>query len=455
MKTHLQHRQLSCIAGLVAAFILNEAKAVNIFPIATNSESEFAFGTAFDGSNYLVAIQVGSFTNGSITAQRVSQSGTNVGSRILTGDSGFMPLLAFDGTNYLMVWSGSATNPGFRGRFVSKSGTLGNSVTIDTVTPRAASIAYGGGKYLTCWSGGGTLMGRLVTPAGTNFAPSFPISGTVDQTRNSAVAFDGNNFFVAFNGSGNLLTNIYGRFVSTNGDLVVVPDNRLIDGSTDPSDNPLAATFDGTNYLVAFNDEVGGLGGAFHVFGRLVTTSGIVLTNRIPLANGPGAQHFPALAFDGSSHLLAWMDGVTMTNLNLIFRFFNRAGEPLGPEFSPFMSQGTNLAALGGPFFGGTKYLLVGMLGNFSNGLNATNADVYGAFIPGPPRLDVAGPLAGAHFPLLLTGTTGFSYVIQMTTNVALPNWTALVTNSPTNGTFSFTDSQATNASRFYRAMTQ
>jgi hypothetical protein len=42
-----------------------------------------------------------------------------------------------------------------------------------------------------------------------------------------------------------------------------------------------------------------------------------------------------------------------------------------------------------------------------------------------------------------------------MAANLAAPNWTALVTNSPANGTFPFTDPSATNRSRFYRAVKQ
>jgi hypothetical protein len=45
--------------------------------------------------------------------------------------------------------------------------------------------------------------------------------------------------------------------------------------------------------------------------------------------------------------------------------------------------------------------------------------------------------------------------VIEMATNLVATNWTALATNSPTNGTFNFTDTQATNGSRFYRAVKQ
>ena len=47
------------------------------------------------------------------------------------------------------------------------------------------------------------------------------------------------------------------------------------------------------------------------------------------------------------------------------------------------------------------------------------------------------------------------NYAIQTSTNLSSSNWTAIVTNSPTNGTLSFTDTSATNKSRFYRAVEQ
>ena len=142
-------------------------------------------------------------------------------------------------------------------------------------------------------------------------------------------------------------------------------------------------------------------------------------------------------------------------------RFFDRTGQALGSEFSPFTAQGTNQPVLGVPLFDGTRFLIVGTLGNNAlgnNGFNFSSGDVYGTFIPkstAAPRLSVASPFANGQFSLLLTGTPGINYAIQTSSNLALTNWTALVTNSPTNGTFSFTDIHATNASRFYRALKQ
>ena len=47
----------------------------------------------------------------------------------------------------------------------------------------------------------------------------------------------------------------------------------VVNASPAPSDNPKSVTFDGTNYLVVWNDEVGGKGTeTWDCFGQLVST---------------------------------------------------------------------------------------------------------------------------------------------------------------------------------------
>jgi hypothetical protein len=98
------------------------------------------------------------------------------------------------------------------------------------------------------------------------------------------------------------------------------------------------------------------------------------------------------------------------------------------------------------------------VLENLTPELNLTSGDVYGTFLSGStaaPRLDIAGPLVGGQFPLLLTGTPGIRYAIEMKTNFGLAGWTVLVTNSLDTGMYSFIDVHATNTGRFYRAVKQ
>jgi hypothetical protein len=158
---------------------------------------------------------------------------------------------------------------------------------------------------------------------------------------------------------------------------------------------------------------------------------------------------------------MAWSCIPSQTNRDIHFCFLDRSATIIGPEFSLFPSQGTNapLYAFNGLAFAGASYAIAATLGVPGIGKTAPiNGEVFGASIPAStarPRLQPTGPRAGTQFPLLLTGTPGINYAIQFSTNLALSNWTAVVTNSPTNGTFSFTDTQATNKSRFYRAVKQ
>ena len=180
------------------------------------------------------------------------------------------------------------------------------------------------------------------------------------------------------------------------------------------------------------------------------------------MVTDPGSQNFASLSFDGANYLLAWGDtpsGATLsgTDSNIRFQFLNRSASAIGPKFNLFAPQGTNLPAFGAVLFGGNKIAAVAL----ASPIVGTNGDlqgfasgaVYGAFIPAsatPPTLAATSALAGTQFSLRLTGTPGINYAIQEATSLASPNWTALAIDSPTNGTFSFTDTSATNKSRFY-----
>lgn len=52
-------------------------------------------------------------------------------------------------------------------------------------------------------------------------------------------------------------------------------------------------------------------------------------------------------------------------------------------------------------------------------------------------------------------GTPGINYAVQASGGLSPANWTGIVTNSPTNGTFTYTDTSASTQTRFYRAVKQ
>ena len=207
------------------------------------------------------------------------------------------------------------------------------------------------------------------------------------------------------------------------------------------------------------------------LFARFVNTFGGVDPNRVTISSASDAQRFPSLAFDGANYLVAWNDGLSLTNLgntnvNIKARFFNSSGAPAGSEINLFTPLAGKIPISAELLFDGNKFFaaagLAQVLTNGTGGFNGfTNGTIYGTTIPpssARPRLDFLPPFSGGQFKLRISGTPGINYIIQAAVNNLSPTstWTPLATNSmPANGTFDFTDVNATNSSRFYRAIKQ
>ncbi len=443
------------------------------FPIATNPILvEFSAGIAFGGTNYLIAMTAG--TN--VTVQLVSSKGELYGPPVNVGtNAGFPPDVAVVSgqTNYLVAWSdySVATGVSMFGQFVTRGGDKFGPCFSLLGTQGShgfqalSKVASDGTNFLAVWQDTTSkgLYGQLVTAAGELPQPEFLIGSQQKGHNNNTVAFGKTNYLVVWQ-SGPGPFDTFGCLVSLTGSNGTP---FQISQTTSESYNPLAIAFDGTNYLVVWNRDIGPGGPSapiWDLYGRPVSQSGTFPSNELTLVNDPGNQWIPAVAFDGSNYLLAWTDmSSSITNTMIRFRFFDPAGSPVGQGFAPYTDQGTNapLFAFNGLVFGGSQFASAATLGALEvdangNFVGLLSGDVYGAFLPAssaPPRLAVTGPRVGTQFPLLLTGTPGMSYAITAGMALAATNWTALVTNSPTIGTFSFIDNAATNATRFYRAV--
>jgi len=64
--------------------------------------------------------------------------------------------------------------------------------------------------------------------------------------------------------------------------------------------------------------------------------------------------------------------------------------------------------------------------------------------------LSVAAARSG-QFTLQFNGLDGQSYIVEMSTNLADGNWTPVYTNTQSGGVFIYTDTNMTDAARFYR----
>ncbi len=381
------------------------------FPIATGSiQGQQSFGRpAFDGTNYLVGIQGDVLDRHNATAQLVSPSGTLVGPLISTDHTGGAPGVGFDGTNYLLAWTDDATDPQNQvyGELVSPSGSpVGAPFRIG---PESGGQEFSGGgfdgtNYLVIWQCSNDngpcpgIYGQLVSPAGSLIGSVITISAT--GRRDPRVAFDGSNYLVVWFGAGVNGGAVVGRFVSPAG--VPSASEIIINASPAPSDSAGAVVFDGTNYLVAWNDEIGGTGThQWNIFGQQLTPAGDLSGSVIPIATGPRAQVRPYAAFDGSNYLVTWTDLHNDTNNDFVCDagegtcadvygiYLSTSGTPVGSAF-PIIATAGNQAFSPVAFAGGKYFVVWNSDVTRSPNGELIGGDVYGRFIA-PPSLACAG----------------------------------------------------------------
>ena len=355
------------------------------FPIATTTGGELAVSAAFDGTNYLVAIKGDASAYDNVTAQLVSQTGSLVGPRISIGSTVDMnPLVAFDGTNYLLLWDDYEFN--LNGQFINTSGNLvgGHFVISPENEPwlDVGGIVFGGGKYLIVYDEGPTeddpniVYCRLVDPSGSVSGEIRVSTGYGKVHANHQAAFDGTNFLIVWTDDSND-SEVKGRLISPTGTLGT---EFSINASTPPSDNPIAVAFDGTNYLVVWDDEVGGKdSGVWDLFGQLIDKSGNQVGSVISISEATGHQICPIIAFDGTNYLVSWTDMREETNWDIYGQCVSKAGAPVGSEFVINNDAGSQLGGVGG-FAGGKYFGLVNNITGFSEN-DILGTDVYGVFV--------------------------------------------------------------------------
>lgn len=429
MKTYIKN--LFIAFGLAVVFFFSQAKATTFFPIVTNDTAATGVNVACAGTNYLVGIQgdyAGLGIGYYITAQLFGPAGTPVGARInpVPGHTGGNSVVASSGTNFLMMWPddylgrNGINYSSISAQLISPSGSLiGGMIAITAnsqqKTSSLESVAYGGGKYLVTWDdhrngANWAVYGQLVSSAGAlvggNFLISAPVNG--QDEKSASVAFDGTNFLVVWqfaNAASHYVT--YGVFISPSG---VMGTPFAIGQTVAVASNFAYVVFNGTNYLVVYNS---GLENYKPIYGRFVTPSGTFPGNEFVIVTN-GNPRVPALAFDGANYLLCWNTNLgnsnfVVTNTDVQFQFLNDSGQPMGPQFTPFSAQGSEVPFVADVIYDGKRFVSVATLS--AGGFTPTNnAGIYGAFIPAstaPPQFGPGASYGNQQFSLTLTRHAG------------------------------------------------
>ncbi len=342
---------------------------------------------AFNGTNYLV-VWHDDRSGMDIFGARVNQSGIlldsfNIPISTATNWQKY-PSVAFDGVNYLVVWEDRRNDlySDIYGARVSPTGIVldPNGIPISTAANKQGnpSVAFDGTNYLVVWmdlrSGYEYIIyGARVNPSGTVLDPNgFAISTDAYSQGPPSIAFDGINYLVVWQDMRNNIDtfNIYGSRVNQSG-TVLDPNGIAISTATNHQLIP-SVVFNGTDYFVVWED----LRSSYEsdIYGARVSPAGIVLdTNGIPISTAINDQRSPSVSFDGTNYFMVWEDGRDdPRNSNIYGSRVNQSGTVLDPNGIAIISA-TNQQRSPSLTFDGINYLVV--WGDRRNGLN--ESDIY------------------------------------------------------------------------------
>lgn len=311
---------------------------------------------AYDGSNHLFAwAKTDNANNTNIVAVRVNDDGVPLDVNeffVSSGSSNFSPAAASDGSNYLVVWNKfDLSGPGgheIYGARIAPDGTNLGEFPIFTSPGEQVfpDVAFDGTNYLVVWrdtrTGSGPtedtdVYGVRVSPDGTVLdSPEIAIVTAPRTQGEPKVASSGDNWLVVWNDIGQLGTSpppdgrIFGKRVAADGTLLDGPataDGIAIGTAAVPNYGAVVG-FVGSNYVVAWGvGSYPGFGTA-GIFSAEVSTDGIrdgapdTLGNSIS-GTPPDSSWFvqPRIVSRGDEALVTWIKrGASVDVMGVVVR---------------------------------------------------------------------------------------------------------------------------------------
>ncbi|MDQ3365088.1 MAG: hypothetical protein M3680_06645 [Myxococcota bacterium] len=263
---------------------------------------------AFDGTNYLVVwTDFRGGNNADIWGARVSQAGAVLDPAAIqiATLAGIQqnPTVAFDGTQFVVAWEDLAGS-NLRTAIVSSAGAV---VLLPLVpgsgTGQRPMLAGGAGGALLVWQAGANVL------ASSFAAGAFGTAFAVAPGSAPAVAAAGSTYLVTYTAAGATSDDLRGRLVASGAPSGAEFDISAALGAQLHS----TAAFDGTNFVVAWANNYAGL----DIYGTRVSPAGVVLDVRaegeamvggVPLVVAEENQESPALACSAAVCQVSWQD---------------------------------------------------------------------------------------------------------------------------------------------------
>ncbi len=278
-------------------------------------------GVAFSGTNYLFAARA---TNGAISVVRISKDWPVAVQQLDLGHTGGVPRVAFDGSNYLVVWPDMAAPPAdLYGQFISIAGAAVGSpflIETDADASQAGGLAFDGTNYLVVWEAHGaatnsmsSVQGRILNRAGELLGGRLQISQGGTPQKFPAVACRSNHFLVCWVSRSETtnLWDVLGRRIGGAGEML---ESSVISQVPAQGAWPPAVASNGTNWLSVWSREKGpypiGETNAWvpALMGRLLAADGTFAGAEFEVRRGLFGQINPAAVFDGVNYEIACLD---------------------------------------------------------------------------------------------------------------------------------------------------
>ncbi len=281
----------------------------------TNSAGDSEWPSiAWGGMGYAVSWDDNQSGDKEIYFQRISTSGSLIGSQIAITDNttdSRSPTIVWNGSEYALCWHDniySSSYEIFFGR-VSSSGSIIGSIVRETNTPgysKFPSLVWNGSGYALSWhdytDSNYDIYFRLLSSEGDVISSDARLTNNPGNTVSPVIAWTGSEYGVSWydNVDGN--NEIYFAIISDVG-AIIATNIRLTDNSGTsmwPS-----ISWDGAHYAVVWHDD------SYEnqeIYFQLLSTRGESIGENLRVTNAPGDSGFPSLVWNGREFAIAWND---------------------------------------------------------------------------------------------------------------------------------------------------
>ncbi|QSQ14187.1 PKD domain-containing protein [Myxococcus landrumensis] len=268
-----------------------------------------------------------------IHGARVSSSGVNLDPAGLllskATNRQYVPAVAHDGTHYLVVWRDTREGEmDIYGTRVTNQGVVldGAGLALGTASgvQDEPTVSAGASGWLVAWedyqngSNAGDIRGVKLSREGlVQFG--FLIDGPSANMVSPALSFDGTDWYAVWADGRSQLGgqgwDIYGAKISSKGSVTPATGTLLTPGVDREQFMP-AIAFNGTEHLVVWREYVRYSSTDYDIMGTRITRAGVAQPlGGFYISSAPGEQSMPVVASAGADWFVAWRDGRPATSL--------------------------------------------------------------------------------------------------------------------------------------------